>query len=537
MKTLFSVYAVDSVDYAFDPVFDGCNAVDRVVSWINTVSHEHKCGDSYEAVFFTCSRHEAGIRASLEKSCIPASVVITEHMTASDYINALAVRVDGIDTVICARYSCPFYDAVLTARLYELHTQTAAEYTFADGWPEGFAPCIINGGTVSVIAALARKQQAVPVSRTVFFDAIKQDINSFEIETLIAPEDMRLYRLDFSCETKEKTCACVNLFRVIRETSGETGCFSADNLAAKAVFESSVLRTVPAFYNIQISAACAGTCICCPYPAAYKERYGHDVSRAGELNPHGFMDSGDFARLMDQAAALSGEAVIAVSLWGEPLLHPRFTECIASVLCHPGLSVLVETDGMLVTRTLIDAVQSVVAAAPARTTDKPPIVWIVSMDAVDEPMYRQMHGSGTESYPLSLNRAEEAVHLLEKAFPAAVYRQFVRTQINEPQLETFYRTYKDSGTVLIQKYDSFAGFLPDYKVTDVSPVVRNPCWHQRRDMVILLDGSVPVCREYMYDGICGNVFTQSMKAVWEQGKYMTFTEKCRLCDEYYTFNF
>ena len=68
-------------------------------------------------------------------------------------------------------------------------------------------------------------------------------------------------------------------------------------------------------------------------------------------------------------------------------------------------------------------------------------------------------------------------------------------------------------------------------------LVRGICWHQRRDMVILVDGSVPFCREYMLDNHFGNVFSESLESIWDKGKAMEFCEKCRNCDEYYTFNF
>ena len=63
-------------------------------------------------------------------------------------------------------------------------------------------------------------------------------------------------------------------------------------------------------------------------------------------------------------------------------------------------------------------------------------------------------------------------------------------------------------------------------------------------MMILPDGSVPACREFVLEADCGNVFTEGVDAVWKkmgslaeshiQGVY---PGKCENCDEYYTFNF
>jgi spiro-SPASM protein len=106
---------------------------------------------------------------------------------------------------------------------------------------------------------------------------------------------------------------------------------------------------------------------------------------------------------------------------------------------------------------------------------------------------------------------------------------------NEDQLEAFYRTFKERGNLIIQKYDWFCGKLPDRRPADLSPLDRNHCWHLLRDMVILVDGSVPVCRECVLDGILGNVFTDGIDVAWKRGGKTI--ELCKECDEYYTFNF
>jgi len=149
----------------------------------------------------------------------------------------------------------------------------------------------------------------------------------------------------------------------------------------------------------------------------------------------------------------------------------------------------------------------------------------------------------------ALPQAAAAVTLLQTYFAGSVYPQFVRTNANERELEAFYRYWKDEknpsgGKLIIQKYDSFGGLLPDCKPADLSPLERNPCWHLRRDMTILADGAVPLCREYMFNNVIGNVFTERVADVWNRitpyaeadmnGRY---NETCRKCDEYYTFNF
>ena len=167
------------------------------------------------------------------------------------------------------------------------------------------------------------------------------------------------------------------------------------------------------------------------------------------------------------------------------------------------------------------------------------IDWIVSLDATNEQLYTELRGSGME----------EALKFCELAggiFPGRVYVQAVRMKRSEEDLEQFFRYWKDRlGNVIIQKYDHFCGFLDERKVTDLSPLKRFPCWHIKRDLSVLIDGTVPLCREDVNrKHILGNIFTDSLGDLWQKGaRYYgrhvkkEYPEICTRCDEYYTYNF
>ena len=542
MKTLVSVYAGSPQKYAFEPVFAGKSAFDRLLKWIDSLSQIPQL-HLHEGVIFTCPDYQKQIEDLVKNCSIPLKVLAGDFTTVSSFLSALDSCKGDCTSIVHSRYSCPFYDPELTKELFNFHHKYAAEYTFTEGWPEGLAPVVVNGSTVSILKTLSETKDFGSVGRDVFFDVIRSDINSFEVETLMAPEDMRQYRLDFSCHSKEGLVACARLFQVILEDSGPVEspefahALTANKLASEAIFVPSVLRTVPAFYNVQISAACPGTCSYCPYPKAYEAAFHHSPAEASEKNPQCFMKLEQFKALVPAMAELSGEAVVSLSLWGEPLAHPDFIGFVEAVLAQPGLSVLVETDGSLVTEELSQKIRSVVDSVSPRTNGHPAIMWIVSLDSQNQQMYQSMRGAGSPDWPISHEQAQKAFQILSKDFPGASYVQFVRTKTNEEQLEDFYRSRKDCGGLIIQKYDNFMNYMPDQQVTDLSPVVRNPCWHQRRDMVILVDGKVPLCREFLLAEGCGNVFSQSLKEIWQNGQSMPFMDECEQCDEYYTFNF
>jgi spiro-SPASM protein len=197
---------------------------------------------------------------------------------------------------------------------------------------------------------------------------------------------------------------------------------------------------------------------------------------------------------------------------------------------RPGIRLLVETSGVgwrpgVLERIAADAVQ--------------PPTWIVSLDAATAPVYGRLRGDGFAE------AAATAAELL-RLFPATTHVQAVRMRENEDDLESFWRDWKArTGRVIVQKYDDFAGTLPDRKVADLSPLARFPCWHLRRDVAVLLDGTVPLCREDLRAASpLGNAFRDDLAEIWARGARVydrhvagDLPDLCRRCDEYHTFNF
>jgi spiro-SPASM protein len=131
-------------------------------------------------------------------------------------------------------------------------------------------------------------------------------------------------------------------------------------------------------------------------------------------------------------------------------------------------------------------------------------------------------------------------------FSETTYIQAIRMNENDAVLEKFYKSWKAKGKkVIVQKYDNFCEYIPERKVTDISPLKRIPCWHLKRDVSILYDGTVPLCREDVENkNVLGNIFSDSMEKIWDNGmKYykehlaQQYDGICRKCDEYYTYNF
>jgi spiro-SPASM protein len=171
------------------------------------------------------------------------------------------------------------------------------------------------------------------------------------------------------------------------------------------------------------------------------------------------------------------------------------------------------------------------------------LIWIVSLDDIDQEGYANLRGVG-------LDEAVRCANKLLALFPKNAYVQAVRMKQNEERLEKFYRNWKaKTDNVIIQKYDSFATYLPDRSVADLSPLERPPCRHLARDLSILIDGTVPLCKDCLAPRInddsiaLGNVFEEGLEKLWQKGeRYFIdhmkgdYPSICKRCDEYHTYN-
>ena len=179
---------------------------------------------------------------------------------------------------------------------------------------------------------------------------------------MIAPEDVRHLRLAFYTDTKASWLLC-------RHFAGIT----AENYAAYIAERQEFLRPLPAYYGIELIAYH-------PLRSIYRPK----------LFPEKFDDSCcmDFecaARLIEAIADFSESAVISLSLYGEPLLHPQFVTIVGQILNHRHLSVLIETSG-IVEKTAayledFDRLVQICRDIPPRSNGRLPIYWIVDIDA------------------------------------------------------------------------------------------------------------------------------------------------------------
>ncbi len=495
MKNIAIINGIDLRAPAFRPLVDGKSSFTRALEFGRVLP-----GVSETVVL-------------LSPSSVPpegSRSIVRPSWTVMELLSEMTTAAEGCDAIFYFFADCPFLDAGLAARMHANHIRYWADYTFADGYPYGITPEIFSHEALRRLRGMA-EGAGVP-GRDSLFTVLKKDINSFDIETEISPYDMRLMRLSLTADSER------NFLLLSRLAAG--GIRDAQAACAFLRENQEAHRTLPSFFPIQIAERCPQACVYCPYP-----QFGGNI-----LEKTGSMPLENFSLLVRKIADFTGDAVVDISLWGEPSFHPRIHDIILAALDVPGIELVIETSGIGWEPGIFPRIRSAREKQPR---------WIVSLDASNEPSYRKLRGEGFAA-------ASKAAEELLSVFPERTWVQAVRMKENEEDLEAFFRLWRArTENVIIQKYDAFSGALPDRKVADLSPLKRFTCWHLKRDMAILLDGTVPLCKEDIRGSVkLGNALEDDLSRIWESARGIhrshlsgEYPGVCAACDEYYTYNF
>ena len=522
MNNLLVLYAANITGEAFQPVFDGKNAI--------------------EACFEQAARFPGVTKTVLLASSHgdfsflkDAQIEQKDSWTKRSLLTRISELQADFDCIYFAFADSPFLDPSLADAIVKRHIKYAAEYSYADGWPFALAPEILSPGTAGILAKILGDEDG-PVEKDILFSVIQKDINAFDIEAEISSVDLRSHRINLCADSKRNLTLLKNFYNAAGKIP------SASDVERIIEEQPQILRTLPAFYPIQVYGGCPQKCGICPYPVFADSSERKD-----------FMDTQKFETLLDKITDFSGDAVIDLSLWGELSLHPEKMKLIENVLKRPNLSLVIETSGIGWKSCELEECSRLCAAyskkIPGNSKNPAPsLSWIVSLDTADTALYSKLRGNGFAD-------AQECAKTLFSLFPNDTYVQAVRLKGSEDDTEKFYRYWKENSpngekNIIIQKYDDFCGCLEKKQASDISPVIRQSCWHIMRDFPVLIDGTVPLCREDLTalkgasKKILGNVFTDSLESIWQNGeKYYKeqcekkYCEGCVDCDEYYTYNF
>lgn len=456
-----------------------------------------------EKRIFIANNKEIELPSNLETILIPdarfVSFLQAIKKISADYENIVHIFADT-----------PFIDHELCEKLIRLHMDEMADYTYAEGFVGGVACEVMKSDMPEKLLSLIKNEKAV-IKRNSIFETICKDINSFDIETIIAEEDQSLLRLFLCTEKKRDYTLLKKIFESNAESfnAGEMGNFLRSNIG--------LTRTLPVFFQMEITTHCQLSCPFCPRTKVKPEPL-HMPFKSYQLICKKIKDFCD-------------DAVILFSGLGEPTLNPDFLQFLKCNQEHNFTSI-VETNGLTCTDFLYSEISKLQYAG---------LYFVFSIDSLDGKIFQSLRTekAGFQSiYQNYLNFHEK--------LPDTTYVQAVRMQENEDVLPDFFRTLKkETENIIIKKYNTFAGFLPEKKVANITPLERFPCWHLKRDLAIQVNGNVSLCFVDLNNtNSIGNILDDPLEILWEkigffydehcQDKYSGI---CKNCDEFYTYNF
>ncbi len=427
-----------------------------------------------------------------------ASVLKELHGVLKDYDGFFYFSIDT-----------PLIDVGAARDMAVLHERELAEYTYGEGYPAGFTPEIVKVAILPRLAALVKDDDG-EIGRDSLFKLLSRDINSFDIETHFASRDMKLNRIELALSPMRNGM----ITRSIIDRAGADCSF--DKFVTLVSSDPGILRTVPAYVEFEITTRMNGPCI---------------YSGSGCLKrPAGEMAFDQYREALEKLMDFSGDLYVSLSYNGEPLLHPEVNRIIRYTAEKDGLNLILETDGVNFMPGFSDRISGL-------GTEN--IIVIFKVDAVRKETYGKIWGG-------DLRKVERNVrYLLSKGFPS-VYLQLTRMDCNEDEMLEFFDVWeKEGANVIIQKYRTYGGLLPQRTSADLRPLERRPCWHLMRDLVVFHNGDVPRCVQDLNGGhVIGNILKDKPQDVWNgnDGVYRAHCREeydglCGGCDDYYTFNF
>ncbi len=507
MSTGICINATHLNRYAREDLGGGKSALDRVAAFVSAAAKVLGDEAAEPRVLVGPDTEVAQLPEKWRRTSVDGN-------NEGTFLDALAGVSGDLDRVLYIQADTPFLDIDAAGRVLNLHRDYFAQFTGSDGYPLGCVPEVFDGDFPNQIRRLAKEGEAPPRE---LFPVVLRDVNAFDVETMIATTDARPLRLDFACNSR----AGLELCRRYRDYLGTP----ADDLAAAVVATQDRLRILPAYAAVQVVGAHPQRVTYLPQEAA-----GIAVAASAAGAAAAEMPLDRFTALVDELERFSPGIVVQVSLWGEVGLHSAVGELIADMEARRDSSLLLETSG---------AGWSAEARRALMQTSLKRTRVIVDLDAATEEVYQELRGEGFQE-------AKGFAGELLEAHGERAYVRATRMKENAADVESFYREWKErTENVIVQKYDHFCGVLPDRRLVDISPVERTPCWHLKRDLYVLLDGAVPMCREDLNcEHLRGNVFEDGVEAVWRanEAAYQahvggTYPNLCQNCDEYYTFNF
>jgi spiro-SPASM protein len=412
------------------------------------------------------------------------------------------------DHIIKILADTPFADVSIIKEMLALHTDTFAEFTYSENLPQGFACEIISSELISILPNTTEKTLSLS-------QVVKSNINQFDVELFYKDPDIRNKRISFRSSILRDKLIMEKIYAINNNpTYAETAEIVQSN--------PDICFIAPSYIEIELTGNCNQQCIFC-----YRDKLS---SKREHMSPD------LYKKLLGDMNKFNLPYTICLGGSGEPLLHENVNDLLKFTLAQPQIErVIIETNGVHIDNKLIEIMES---------TEGSKISVIVNINGYNNETYLKIHGQ--DEFDKVLFNIQRLAKFNEHS--KRVYLQIMKINETEEYLDSFYDFWEDKNfSIILQKQNTYLGLIEDRRYSDLTPIDRTPCWHLLRDVFVLANGQIPVCKQ---DVNCrsqiGNANEESLQDIFSK-MYSSFEQNfkcnypkepnCADCDEWYTFNF
>lgn len=402
----------------------------------------------------------------------------------------------------------PLLDTHLTEKAWVRHKNFFSQYSYSENLPPGLTPAIITREFLTSLPdTLATDVHS-------FF---LKNINQYDVDIFFQAPDLRQLRLDFRLASTRSFTLIQGLLSL--------GELRYENLLSKLKENPELFRSAPSYLEWEIYKGCELKCTFCPREFVDTTNDGSFVS----------LENGKktIAKLNTE---VTSPITISLSGNGEPLLHPEFKSLVKEILKLEVLTeLIIETALYTNTESLFSLINSL------DPLQKEKLCIIVNVTTLKPEVYKSLYGKA------ELENVLKTIDLLSEILPSrSLHVQMIKMKEVEEEIDPYFTFFEKKGiNIILQKYNTFANKLPERRVSDLTPIHRDYCWHLVRDLSVSVDGNVSICKQNQTE-VIGNLYSESLKDIWRKGldffkfsfngEHQRIPAPCLNCDEWYTFN-
>ncbi|MDH5655856.1 MAG: spiro-SPASM protein [Spirochaetia bacterium] len=404
----------------------------------------------------------------------------------------------------------PLFDSSLFMEALKRHQRYLSHFTFTENIPPGILPDIVSFEFIEALSVEQKKNIKTWKDLRAF--AVK-NIDEFDFEIFYKSPDLRQYRLDFTCETERSGYAAKKFL----EADPDLSYGGLENLILK---QPEIIRPCPSYLEIAITDESPVSPVFMPNPETKKRLSGEQLQKIlSEAALHPFKN--------DLTVSLSGT--------GEPLMYPDIISVIDQLISLDTLKLLyLETYGASWTADLLSDLKKI--SRPEKLNI------ILRLTTLDPRRYKQLYGSDL------LETVLTSADSLKHQFPEIqLYAEMIKMTDVGDEVEAYFNYFEAKGIqVILSKFNRYIDLLQERRVSDLTPLHRDFCWHLARDVYVTSEGKIPVCRQDLFaekhsyslekDGIYNSFQNNSLlfeKSI--RSDYENSAMPCMKCDEWYTF--